>query len=43
MKQQGWCDAQTGTQLESDSALEVTWASIYTTEYNRLHVTIVHV
>jgi len=28
-------------QSESDSAPEVTWASIYTTEYNRSCVTIV--
>jgi len=32
-----------GTQSESDSAPEVTWASIYTTEYNRSRVTIVRV
>jgi len=35
------CGVQTEAQSESDSASEVTWASIYTTEYNRSHVTIV--
>ena len=30
-----------GTQSERDSAPEHTWSSIYTTEYNRMHGTIV--
>jgi hypothetical protein len=30
-----------GTQSESDSVPEPTWSSIYTTEYNRMHATIV--
>ena len=32
-----------GTQSERDSAPEHTWSSIYTTEYNRMHGTIVFV
>jgi hypothetical protein len=31
-----------GTQSESDGVPEPTWSSIYTTEYNRMHATIVY-